>query len=179
VKQMPFCKNRVIMAVAGDISGNPQLICRYITPQKPPDGCDTPKKFTRFVSMIPFMEDIQISSGNKQEVWCTSPEFLRLGSGDWEEHAVLLANYLKHFWDPQNLAAGHRTGGMDDEVKHHTFVILGHGIPEGETAYVLVLTTVCVDSSFTHIALCVTPCHWYFMNNSVKHVSRIVPSSMP
>jgi hypothetical protein len=28
---------RVVTAIAGDISGNPQLICRYITPQKPPD----------------------------------------------------------------------------------------------------------------------------------------------
>jgi hypothetical protein len=55
--------------------------------------------------------------------------------------AVLLANYLKYFWDPQNAQAGTR-GSMDDEVKHHTFVILGHGIPEGDTAYVLILTTV-------------------------------------
>ena len=28
------------------------------------------------------------------DLWCTSQEFLDLGYGDWEEHAVLLANYF-------------------------------------------------------------------------------------
>lgn len=30
-----------------------------------------------------------------KDVWCTDREFLTIGSGDWEEHAVLLANYFK------------------------------------------------------------------------------------
>jgi hypothetical protein len=29
-------------------------------------------------------------------MWCTSQEFLDLGVGDWEEHAILLFNYFSY-----------------------------------------------------------------------------------
>jgi len=29
------------------------------------------------------------------DIWCTDREFLDLRAGDWEEHAILLANYCK------------------------------------------------------------------------------------
>jgi coiled-coil and C2 domain-containing protein 2A len=74
------------------------------------------QQLLRFVSLIPYLEDSSL--GAKLDVWNTSDSFLELCAGDSEEHAVLLCNYLLH------------------EGKE-AYVVLGTGIPEGETAYVL------------------------------------------
>mgnify|MGYP000583504502 CR=1 FL=1 len=87
---------------------------RYLRPQEPPpdailfdlhhiptavDGAmmqkplDTAEKVARFVALIPFLADWETFVGDT-DLWCTSQEFVDLGYGDWEEHAVLLANYF-------------------------------------------------------------------------------------
>jgi len=46
------------------------------------------------VSLIPQIEDNQAFAGQLPDLWCTSQEFLDLGAGDVEEHAILLCNYF-------------------------------------------------------------------------------------
>jgi coiled-coil and C2 domain-containing protein 2A len=57
-------------------------------------------------------------------VWCTSEEFLKLGAGDWEEHAILLCNFLNHLDQSRGSA-------------HTSYIALGRGVPEGDTVYTL------------------------------------------
>jgi coiled-coil and C2 domain-containing protein 2A len=123
VRALPHCRTRNLASLVNDINGQPRLVCRYVAPQAPPDGM-TLNMYPRFVSMVPFEEDWQ-QTGGAQDVWCTADEFLTLGAGDWEEHALLLCNYFKHY-ESTTLAQG-----------WHTYVAIGHGIPEGKTAYVL------------------------------------------
>ncbi len=80
------------------------MICRYLTPQAPPKDIydvttmrgdvDAIEKAARYVSLIPFAEDNQ--SFNVSEIFCNSQEFLDLGMGDYEEHAILLCNYFNY-----------------------------------------------------------------------------------
>ncbi len=50
----------------------------------------------------------------------------RMSGGDWEEHAIMLANFFEHLSqvDPEKCGA-------------EIFLVLGTGIPEGETVYVM------------------------------------------
>ena len=65
------------------------------------------------------------------DVWCTSAQFLRLGYGDWEEHAVLLANYYL-WWDARNAPQYQAAGAVWE-----TYLLLGTAIPDGDVVYVL------------------------------------------
>ena len=76
----------------------------------------------RYVSLIPFIDDWQTFQG-ETEVWCTSKEFLELRAGDWEEHALLLLNFMLYL-DRNTTAFEH-------------YLVLGNAIPEGETVYVM------------------------------------------
>ena len=49
----------------------------------------------RFVSLVPFVEDIRLFE-DLPDVYCNVQEFLDLGGGDYEEHAILLANYFNY-----------------------------------------------------------------------------------
>eukprot|EP00908_Phaeocystis_cordata_P004645 Transcript_15044.p2 GENE.Transcript_15044~~Transcript_15044.p2 ORF type:complete len:316 (+),score=173.33 Transcript_15044:727-1674(+) len=70
----------------------------------------------RFVSLVPYLDDSAL--GAKLDVWNTSASFLDLCAGDQEEHALLLCNYLLH-------------------LGKEAYIVLGTGIPEGQTSYVL------------------------------------------
>jgi coiled-coil and C2 domain-containing protein 2A len=72
------------------------------------------------------IEDNQSFDGVLPDLWCTSQEFLDLGAGDVEEHAILLCNYFNYI---------DRFEKRDD--KFQSYVVLGIGYPEGRTAYVL------------------------------------------
>lgn len=101
---------------------------------------ETPEKVARFVSLIPFLPDWETFVGDtgtalycergcaamltcacRTDLWCTSQEFLDLGYGDWEEHAVLLANYFMYL----------------SQDRWETMLLLGQAIPEGDTIYVV------------------------------------------
>lgn len=83
------------------------------------------EKAARYVSLIPLIEDSQIS-GQMPDLWCTSQEFLDLGAGDCEEHAILLCNYFNYIDKMQK---------RSDHIE--SYVCLGLGYPEGKTAYVM------------------------------------------
>jgi coiled-coil and C2 domain-containing protein 2A len=103
------------------------LLPQFIGAQQPPPEVTTPDEAARFVSLIPFVDDWPASNDSNSsgtsvrrvvDVWCSTAEFIEIHAGDWEEHAVLLCNYLLHF-------------GFD------AYVALGQGVPEGSTVYVL------------------------------------------
>ena len=85
------------------------FLCWYLRPQKLPDklahdfGAHSEDQDTIFaiqnaawfVSLIPFVNDSHAFE-HLPDLWCTSQEFLDLGYGGYEEHAILLCNYFNH-----------------------------------------------------------------------------------
>lgn len=109
---------RKILALAPNNHGKATLIMRFIRAQDPPAQLDSVSKCLRFVSLIPYVSDtLAFDSG---DVWVDTQTFLDTLAGDSEEHAILLCNFLKH-------------------LKKKAWVVLGKGVPEGDTAYVLTL----------------------------------------
>lgn len=110
------------------------MLCRYLRPLKPPvdifeegkPGGDqyAIEKCARFVSMIPFLNDMQLFN-DLPDMYCNSQEFLDLGGGDCEEHAMLLANYFQYVDDKQN------------GKRYKSYLVYGYAMPEGFNVYVM------------------------------------------
>jgi len=113
-------KRGPIKVIVPTLNGEKMLVTRFITPQQPPPEITTITEAARFVSLIPFMEDWQLFAGN-EDMWAFSNQFLELCAGDWEEHAVLLRNYFAFL----------------DGNRFENYIVFGHGLPEGDTVYVL------------------------------------------
>merc|ERR1719352_1463699 len=93
------------------------LLCSFVRPQPPPSALGSKmSEIARFVSLIPSLDDSVL--GASLDVWNTTESFLELCAGDTEEHALLLCNCFK-------------------AMGKSAFVVLGDGVPEGRTAYVL------------------------------------------
>lgn len=115
---------REYKALATNLAGKKVFLTRFIRSQNPPDELLEESQYkmeriARYVSMIPFLSD-SAAFPDLCDIWATSEEFLRMLAGDEEEHAVLLCNYFLH-------------------IGKKAYVVLGRGIPEGSTAYVLTL----------------------------------------
>ena len=53
------------------------------------------EKVARFVSMIPYLADVQMFKNMElSDMYTNCQEFLDIGGGDYEEHAILLANFF-------------------------------------------------------------------------------------
>jgi len=76
------------------------------------------QRLARFVSLIPSIPD-SISMPGMSDIWSTCGQFLDMLMGDEEEHAILLCNFFLY-------------------LRRRAAVVLGSGIPEGSTAYVIV-----------------------------------------
>lgn len=131
--KVSILKDRKIQLWAENTDGQSVFLPRYIHPLEPPQGLiaendmDPIAKVARYVSLVPHIED---SQGFKDlpDIWNTSQEFFDLSFGDYEEHAVLLCNYFK--W-------------LDKEKPHiKSYVVIGSGVPEGKSIYVLRRDTV-------------------------------------
>jgi coiled-coil and C2 domain-containing protein 2A len=117
---------RNIKALVININAKSVLVSRYLRSLKPPEEFLTNlnatneimKRLARFVSLIPKVPD-SIALPGICDIWCSSDQFLEMLMGDEEEHAILLCNYF--------LYLGKRAS-----------ILLGYGIPEGSTAYVIV-----------------------------------------
>jgi centrosomal protein CEP76 len=68
-------------------------------------GINTPYEAARFVSLLPY-ERQENPGGEKVERWQTAHTFLSIGSGDVEDHSVLLCNLLLGFGLDAYLAVG-------------------------------------------------------------------------
>lgn len=136
LRKGPFEK-RYIKVFGENVSGQSVFLSRYVHPQTPPPDIYDYKnmasksdnfaieKAARYVSLIPMIEDNQTFNG-MPDLWCTSQEFLDLGAGDCEEHAILLCNFF-------NFIDQHQ--GRGDQIE--SYVVLGVGYPEGRTGYVM------------------------------------------
>ena len=123
-------KNVNLNLFGTNIDGHSVLIQRYLTPMQPPvffnDKKDKLAAIARFVSLIPFVEDIRLFE-DLPNVYCTVQEFLDLGGGDYEEHAILLCNYFNYIDNSES----------NDGNKCESFLVYGTGMPEGHTVYVM------------------------------------------
>lgn len=117
VQNRPDCADRNLCVLAPSSSGESVFATRYVHPQKPPPTCDNEASIARFVSLVPFAND-EDDEGQRDDIWFTSHEFLQMQQGDWEEHAILLCNFL--------LSKG-----------KEAYVILGTSMPDGDSAFVL------------------------------------------
>ncbi|OWZ22422.1 hypothetical protein PHMEG_0002885 [Phytophthora megakarya] len=112
-----------------NLSHGATFLPRFLRAQSPPVELQSASLQTlvRFVSLIPFLDDWLAFDGEK-DVWSTTQEFLNMGAGDHEEHAVLLANYF--MWYDRR----HRQKGGQPSPR--SYLVLGHAVPEGNIVYV-------------------------------------------
>ena len=94
---------------------NTVLVCRYISPQAPPEGVTTISDLLSFVSIIPTTKDSSMPGSHTQ--WLTSQQFIDEARGTSTEHAILLCNFLKY-------------------LEYDSYVILGHDAIQGLCAFV-------------------------------------------
>lgn len=127
-KSKKLLKDRTILLWAENTKNQSVFLPRFVTPLAPPPGLllsndpDPIAKVVRYVSLIPHIEDNKAFK-DLPDLWSTCQEFIDLGFGDYEEHSILLCNYFK--W-------------IDKENPNiRTFLVLGRGVPEGKTVYVL------------------------------------------
>jgi len=129
----PFSK-RVIKLFVENARGESVFASRYLYPQKPPESIVNLvarpnnevaiESVARYISLMPFLADTQ-AFNELPDMWCTSQEFMDMGAGDYEEHAMILCNFFNY---------------IDREQKRDTFesyLAIGKGIPEGFTCYTL------------------------------------------
>ncbi len=134
VKSYEMCIKRYIKLFVENAKGESVFVPRYLFPQRPPEAVvdlDTHpgnevaiESVVRFVSLIPFIADTQ-AFNDLPDMWCTGQEFLDMGAGDYEEHAVLLCNYFNYIDKKQG------------RTEYESYLALGKGIPEGSTCYTL------------------------------------------
>jgi coiled-coil and C2 domain-containing protein 2A len=137
LKNRKVCSTRVVKAFGENINGQSVFLSRYLTRQKPPrEAVDLEQdpqdpfaieKVARFVQLIPFIEDNRAFE-DLPDLWCTSQEFLDLGGGDYEEHSILLCNYFNYIDEIQK---------KSETNYNKSYLILGKGMPEGYTTYVM------------------------------------------
>ncbi|KAI9190165.1 hypothetical protein H9P43_001598 [Blastocladiella emersonii ATCC 22665] len=111
--------HRFALCMATDLSGNLVHVARYLYPVAPPPFITRLEQAVRFVTLIPTLSD-RLSFAADVQIWALCDQFLALGAGDGIDHAVLLANFLLY-------------------LGYEAYLVLGHGVPEGRTAHVLVL----------------------------------------
>ena len=135
MRSNPKLKGRKVTCWGENIDGQSVLLCRYLNPAKPPkDVCNIEgpggdkdyaiEKVARFVSLIPFKEDLK-KFADMNDLFCTNQQFLDLGEGDYEEHAILLCNFFNYI----DINTGR------PEIK--SYLLFGEAMPEGQTTYVL------------------------------------------
>ena len=144
IKDSSLLKNRTIRLFCENFDGQSVFIPRYLRKdgQKPDtliftenpnpdynydnDEDNAIERAARYVRLIPFIEDNQTWDYAEEmpDCWCTDNEFLELGFGDYEEHAVLLCNYFNY------IDRVKRTGCI-------SYLVLGDAHPEGSTTYVI------------------------------------------
>uniref|UniRef100_A0A8D0L309 Coiled-coil and C2 domain containing 2B n=1 Tax=Sphenodon punctatus TaxID=8508 RepID=A0A8D0L309_SPHPU len=120
-----FPRRRIITSVFNN-EGRNILVTKYISALNPPeilldkypgDLNTTFDIISQFVSLIPCISDT-LDENDDIDIWMTSEHCISLATGNKEEHAVLLCNYLLYFGKK-------------------AWVLLGTSVLEGKVAYVL------------------------------------------
>jgi coiled-coil and C2 domain-containing protein 2A len=72
------------------------------------------------------------------DLTCTSQEFLDLGQGDSEEHAMLLCNFFNFIdRDQKRQKLDNKEKLGKDGKNYQSYIVYGEAIPEGDCWYVL------------------------------------------
>ena len=119
---------RRINSLVADVTGKSVLITRFFRPIRAPaeileakseGGGNTSATLSIawFVSLVPYIPRNGIFPG-LQDIWPTCDQFIHMMVGSEVEHALLLCNFLAH-------------------LGKKAFLVIGIGVPEGETSYVL------------------------------------------
>lgn len=120
--------NKNVQLLGEDIEGNSVFLPRFFKSLKPPDEIPMDEsayqKVARFVSMIPFKNDSQYFK-DMPDIFSDCQQFIDLLAGDYEEHAILLCNYLNYIDEA--------LGKADFE----SCLIFGNGVPDGHIIYIL------------------------------------------
>ena len=116
--------HRQVNPLVIDVEGKAVLMTRYIRGIMPPqelfskiEDTSRAQAVAWFVSLIPYIPSNAYFPG-LGDIWPDSGKFMQMMSGTETEHAILLTNYF---------TAMNKTA----------YLVLGHGVPEGRTAYVL------------------------------------------
>ncbi|CAM9826813.1 unnamed protein product [Chrysoparadoxa australica] len=91
----PVHSKRPVKIYAADERGNHRCVCSFLSPQQAP-LLDSPHHAARFVSLIPFERQVAVG-GERVSVWHSPHSFLSKGSGDCEDHTLLLCSLLLGF----------------------------------------------------------------------------------
>jgi hypothetical protein len=131
VRSSTAARRRSYNVFARNLSHGATFLPRFLRAQAPPVELQPASlpALVRYVSLLPFLNDWLAFDGDK-DVWSTSQEFLNMGAGDHEEHAVLLANYFM-WYDRRNLRKS------EEPKPSRSYLVLGHAVPEGNIVYVL------------------------------------------
>ena len=116
--------HREVNPLVIDVEGKAVLMTRFFRGMNPPqelfskvETSSRAQMVAWFVSLIPYTPSNAYFPG-LGDIWPDSDKFLQMMTGTEMEHAVLLTNYF--------------TG-----INKTAYMVLGHGVPEGRTAYVL------------------------------------------
>ena len=116
---------RRINPLVADVTGKSVLITRFFRAIRAPTeileaSASTDAKalaIAWFVSLVPYLPRNAIFPG-LQDIWPTCDQFMHMMVGSEVEHALLLCNFFAH-------------------LGKKAFLVIGIGVPEGETSYVL------------------------------------------
>ena len=113
-----------INPLVADVTGKSVLMTRFFKSIKPPpellesgDSKASATSIAWFVSLIPYLPNNGLFPG-LQDIWPTCDQILHMMVGSEIEHAMLLCNFFT-------------------TIGKKAFLVLGQGVPEGDTAYVL------------------------------------------
>ena len=116
--------HRKINPLVADVTGKSVLMTRFFKSIKPPpellesgDSKASATSIAWFVSLIPYLPNNGLFPG-LQDIWPTCDQILHMMVGSEIEHAMLLCNFFT-------------------TIGKKAFLVLGQGVPEGDTAYVL------------------------------------------
>jgi coiled-coil and C2 domain-containing protein 2A len=87
----------------------------------------------RYVSLIPFIDDVKLFK-DMPSVACTAQEFIDLGMGGPEEHAMLLCNYFNYI---DLKLKRQKTNPTDKGKDIRSYLVYGEAVPYGETWFVM------------------------------------------
>ena len=177
-------KDREYKVFGSNSEGLNVLLCRYLSPLKPPEGFETIRGAAHIVSLFPYLSDAHSFEESDLDFWCTTKQAWEIGAGDEEEHGTMLYNYLLYLSlngqfknnsntmvrrgnnNGRSLDRRERNGAYpdDDSIREENlFLIMGKAIPEGDTTYVMMrdLNVVSSDKSHPRNFLLINPCTGY------------------
>lgn len=112
-------KTRLWKALTVSLKGETSFVSSFIESLPLPPDISTVEHAVRFVSLLPCIPRAAVLGG-QADIWSHPYQVFEVGAGDYDEHAILLCCYLK-------------------TLGRISYVVLGHGIPEGRTAYVALI----------------------------------------